>query len=105
MNLLTKEIKEKVIEKLKSEYDKSIYEPILIFKGGEIAIELAIKLTAKEIENIILKEIEKEIRESEEREYEAQKENMVLEVENEQGYQEGLRDAIRIIKKAFEGIE
>ena len=42
-------IKKKVVKKLKENYDSSIYEPILFFEGGDVAIELAIKLTAKEI--------------------------------------------------------
>jgi len=48
MNKIEK-VKEKVLEELKENYDSSIYEPILFFEGGDIAIELAIKLTAKEI--------------------------------------------------------
>jgi len=76
-----------------------------VLKDLLIGIFLMHKQKEKEKVEWLLKEIEKEIRESEEREYEAQKEDMILEVENEQGYQEGLRDAIRIIKKAFEGIE
>jgi len=55
MNKIEK-VKEKVVKKLKENYDSSIYEPILFFDGGDIAIELAIKLTAKEI----FKEIERE---------------------------------------------
>ena len=55
MNPIEK-IKKEVLEELKENYDNSIYEPILLFEGGDIAIELAIKLTAKEI----FEEIEKE---------------------------------------------
>ena len=57
---LTKEkIKEEVLNRIKSKYDKSIYEPIILFDSCDVIVDELFDIIKQRL-NWILKEIEKE---------------------------------------------
>ena len=101
---LTKEkIKEEVLNRIKSKYDKSIYEPIILFDSCDVIVDELFDIIKQRL-NWILKEIEKEIWKHEKTAESFLNEGNTQAKEWHSGISEGLEIAKDLIKKAFEGM-
>jgi len=104
--LTKKKIKEEVLNRIKSKYDKSIYEPILFFDGSDVIIDELIEIIKQRVE-WLLKEIEKEIDRIEINKSNAPWDYRIANLFSKEvdGFIKGLKFAKSLIKKAFEGVE